>query len=106
MSDTTQTMRERMGRELDPIAWSDRYKPDDRAHAQQHALATIDAILREMMEPSEQLTWAGGDAVGKYSDKATIRFDIDEAVSVWRAMIQHILDEGKTVRIPMEGKVS
>jgi len=44
---TTPPMKERLARILDPIAWSDRYKPDDKAHAQQYALATIDAILAE-----------------------------------------------------------
>ena len=85
MSDTTPKMRQRLALEICKISVN-RWKYDQL----DAAYSAVDALLREMMEPNEGMYQAAEMEVSIFQ--------------MWQAMIQHILDEGKTVRIPMEGK--
>lgn len=87
----TDTMRERMARELcreanasytdEPCFWSRRPESVGRCNA---CVATIDAILSVMEDPSEAAIDAGRTVI---RGKSTLR---ETAVSGWRAMIAAI----------------
>lgn len=81
-------MRERLARamyadtsgHIDPMAWE---QTDDETRDIYRS--NVDAILREMMEPTDAMKNAGHEAAA----------DGFWPVEVWQAMLQHILDEGR-----------
>ena len=93
MSDTprTDTMRDKL---TTLLAGEDPHHPANEPPAPWHSIA-VGCLLDGLKEPSDPVKWAGGDAVGGYCEKAAVRFDVDEAMSAWQAMIQHIRDGGK-----------
>lgn len=101
ITEPTQSIRERLAQALwdydeNANAASDvydgRYRPEpwgsQPEHYQAESYAKVDAILSELMEPSEGMVDAGAPM---HPTKA----DDDRAIEVWRAMIQHIRDGGK-----------
>ena len=56
----------------------------------------VDAILRELMEPTEVTLAAGDNALPPRHD--------DESLAIWQAMLQHILNEGRSARISHHGR--
>ena len=60
-------------------------------------LPFVDAILRELMEPTNGMWRAGFHAIP--GNKSPL-------VAQWQAMLQHILDESRSASIPHRGTVN